>query len=376
MPGEAGPIASVLGAGLLGIVGFGSLLFIGIGVARQAALAARAAKAAEAASAREGLAPGYAVLHGRVETGDALPAVSVRIRQAGHVHKVLRGVQHTWTEIDRHVDARPFTLELASGARVRIVPDGSVVLVDHLSAGPIEPGTAGSWPSPLVATRTRTAELMPGDLAYVSGQLVCPVGLGTAYRSSEEGLTLHAPRRGKMLVSTAPLEERFTRRAQFHLAWVLGFAVAFVAANGALFGPFWLRFFCGRSLTGDVSDTRTWTTSSKSATRRHYDVEAHALLDHDDLNLSVETNEEFSRQLRAALERGDKEIQAPFVVVPFYLDASDIGTVATLQVKTCIWGASCLLVLSLYYLFDAQRSRPWYERRRLIERGSGPFEAG
>jgi hypothetical protein len=367
-PGQAGATASAISAGLIGVVGFFSLVFVAMGLMREAARRARAAKVAETKAENRQLAPGYAILYGEVETGDALPAVSVRIRQVGRDYHVKNGMRHTWTEFERHVDARPFFLRLPSGDRVKVVPGEDVHLVDVLGTDEATGGSRGASSPPV---RVRTAALSAKDVAYACGRLVSPETT-IAYRSIDEGYSLHPPPGGKMLLSAEPLEQRYALRARFHRGWLVACVAALLFTNGVLFGTFWMEFLWGRPVAGYATQARTWTTSGKHGPITHYGVDADVTVDGHLLRVASETCYAYYGSVKADLA-ASRPVRVPFVVVPFHTQTLDIGTQATLNILTCIFGWFILSGVAGGYFLHTKHTRPWYERKKVIDTGSGPL---
>lgn len=365
----AGPTASAVTAALVGLAGFISLLSVALGLMRYASTRAREAKIAEKEAETRKLSPGYAIVHGQVETGDALPAVSVRIRQTGREYAVKNGMRHVWTEVDRQVDARPFHLRLATGERVRVLPGDDVFLVDVLG---IEPSPELRPVGASALERVRTAQLAHPDYAYACGRLSAPLA-SSAYRSSEDGFTLH-PWQGKMLLSAEPLEERFARRARFHLGWVLGLVVGLLFTNAYVLGDYWLELLWGQSVTAHVTQTGTWTTRNKNNVTQHYGVTVTAAVGDEIRSLSIGTSYEFYRVTKADLAQG-RPVDAPFIIVPFRKATFDIGTRPTLHGLTCFMCWLLLGGLAAGYFLHARHTRPWYERNKVKDVGSGPLGA-
>jgi len=360
-PSTAGPTLSLIVVAAVGLVGCLSLVLVAIGLLREAAMRARAAKAAETDAEKRKLEPGYTVLYGQVETDDALPAVSVRIRQIGSQHPGKRGLQHVWTEIERQIDARPFFLRLASDERVRVVPGNDVFLVDVLgvaSDGVELPMGVGP------PRRVHTAQLSHPDFAYACGTLVPPVA-ASAYRGAEDGYSLH-PWQGKMLLSAEPLEARYVRRARFHLGWLVACIAAFLFTNGIVFGGYWLELVCGRPVTAQASSVRTWTTRGKYGPIRHYGIEASATLDDRPITLTSETS-------YAVYAHVVPPAPVPFLVVPFHPKTHDIGMRPTLDVLSCVFASLLLCGVAVGYLAHARHTRPWYERKKVVDVGKGPL---
>jgi hypothetical protein len=374
--GTASPASAAITVALIGVAGFVSLLVLAIVLWRQAAARARAATVAETEAEKRKLSPGYAIVHGQVETGDALPAVSVRIRQGGRDYRVKNGWRHVWTEIDRQIDARPFVLRLVSGERVKVVPGNDVLLVDFLDVGTIEPIASGDGQRAgpeVYVTRLRTASLSPNDFAYATGRLVPPVS-AAAYRGGEEVYSLHPLPRDKMLISAEPLEERYARRADFHLRWTLACAAALLFANGVLFGTYWTELVSGRLVDAHAVQVRTWTTSGKHGPNFHYSVNAFGTLDGRDLPLTTNTNFAFYQSAKSDLARG-RAVPVPFIVVPSSPQIYAVGTRPTLGLLTCVFAWFLFSGLASGYYLRARHTRPWYDRDKVVDAGSGPIGA-
>jgi hypothetical protein len=364
--GCPGPTASLVWLGVVGVSGYVTLLLVAVGLMRQASERARAAKAAEDAAEKRDLAPGFTILHGKVSTGDAQPAIKVRIEQSGRSFRGKGGMRHVWTEVDRRVEARPFTLVLGTGERVKVIPGKDVLLVDMLSVGPVVPGSAAPSARP---TRTRVAALGSNADAYVAGRLVAPVATDP-YRAAEEGYTLHPPGRGRMLLSVEPLEARLTRRARLHRTWVFLAAGALLFMNTIVFGGYWTRLLWGVPYAARVTKTRTWNTHTKSGTLVHDAIDARATLEGRSVELEGETNPAYYGAVRDQLARREA-VEAPFVIVSWFPASYGIGPVAWVGVGPCVVGSALLSLLVIFYAVHATSRRPWYERRKVVDRGMG-----
>jgi hypothetical protein len=374
----ASPGVAAVTVALVGIVGFFALVMVAIGLWRQAATRARAAKVAETEADKRALAPGYAIVHGEVETDDDQPAVTVRIHQFGREYNGKGGMRHRWTEFERQVDARPFFLRLASGEKVKVLPGDNVFLVDVLSS---DPRPKRAWSSfqvapkplgvPFAPQRVRVAELSAKDSAYACGRLAPPTP-AVAYRGGEENYTLHPPAGGKMLISAEPLEKRYASRARFHGGWAIALAAALLFANGVLFRAYWMELVWGRNVVANVTQTRTWTTHDKHGPVQHYALNAIANVDGNDAPLASSTNYGFYAFVKAERAAG-RPVEVPFIVVPFQVTTADLGTRPTLNLFTCIFSLFFLIAVVVGYLAHARHTRPWYDRKKVIDIGPGPL---
>ena len=242
------------------------------------------------------------------------------------------------------------------------MPGDDVFLVDLLSRA--ESDRAELPPGLGPPQRVHTAQLSQPDFAYACGRLVPPVP-ASAYRGAEDGYCLY-PWQGKMLLSAEPLEARYARRARFHTGWLLACAAAFLFTNGVLFGAYWLELACGRPVTAQSTGVRTWTTRGKHGPVRHYGVTASATLDGQDVWLSSETS-------YAVYVHLGPPAQMPFLVVPFHPKTHDIGTQPTLNVFTCLFSLLVLGGVAGGYFLHTRHTRPWYERKKVVDVGKGPI---
>jgi hypothetical protein len=358
-PDTLGVTASAVTVALVGLVGLVSLLVVALGCFRQAALRARAARAAEAKSEHRGLRPGFAVVHGRVETDDGEPAVRVAIRQRGRTYQAKGGVRHVWAEFDRQIVARSFFLRLASEERVKVEPGDDVLFVDLLST---------TEQSAAQATRVRTAELTSKDSAYAVGRLF-PPRPAVAYRSADEGFCLRPAEGERMLISTEPLEDRYLRRAAFHRAWLLACLSAFVFVNALVFEPYWCALLFAEPITASAVDTRTWTTRGKHGPVSHYQVVSTGTVDGHAFRLASDTNRTYYTEVHDSLSKGSVEV--PLLVSPPQPYAAVLGTRPALSVVRGFVSWFALLGLSVGYALSSRRARPWYERKKVVDTGSG-----
>jgi hypothetical protein len=252
---------SVWTAVAVGLVGLPAMWVTAIARWRDAVLHAREAVLAEAGAETRALRPGKTVLRGRV-LGDRdadPPVVQVSIRQHGREYQTKQGQRHKWTEIDREVVTRPFTLRLVSGQEVRVEPDPSTFLVDHLY---VVTSRKADW-------RTRVARVLAGEDVYVEGTLDAP--RGGAYRGAAEP-TLRPIRGGRMLISVEPLEKRHELRSRVHRTWAIVLLALLLLVDVGVFGSYWHARMSGKVESVPVLDLREWTTHADRGTESHYGI--------------------------------------------------------------------------------------------------------
>jgi hypothetical protein len=190
--------------------------------------------------------PGYSVVHGKVETEGDGPAVTIEI---GQYPKEWEGRRKhiDWIEDRRVVRARPFYVLQANGERIRVEPDDRVFLVDKLEPGEQTPGR-----------RTLRAKLEQGEPVHVLGLRVRGTDPMTGgYRESGEAWIIRPPKRGRMLISTEPLDARDERRASYHAGFGTASLVLFLLLHVSVWRFHYLRF--ADRLRGFNMDDNTWT---------------------------------------------------------------------------------------------------------------------
>jgi hypothetical protein len=328
-------------------------------------------RAADAlASMKRGALParGAAVLHGVVETEDPeRPAITVTLSEQGEEHEVKDGWVHTWTEIGREVHVEPFYLKLTKGGTiVRVEPGDDVFLVDALE--PFEGGNP----------RKRRARLTSGETAYVSGV----VGPGfharvdareggardaSAYRGgAASGLVLRSGR-DRMLVSTEPLDGRFTRLAKAHRAFTIVLGVALAVASTLAYGPAIAMLLLGKTVDAEVTGGRTWTTTSKGTKKQHFGVTARYL---DAQGRVVQLEGEVNADVYARWKA--KMLPRQTFLVAFDSPwASTVGDRPTIDPVTAVVPPFLVMFILLLYGATVRGAREWYDQEIVKTRGQG-----
>ncbi len=194
-------------------------------------------------------------------------AVRVTVTQHGH-ESVGKHTSHTWTEVERKVEHRPFYLRTKDGQRVRIEAgsDAGVLLVDKLDKE--------DWTSKTV--RKRRAELDPGETAFAEGilrQKFDPESPSADYRSPGTGWVL-VPLARKIHVSTESLAERHLLRARAF--WFALFKLPLLAVLALLpLSPFFARAAFGEDTRAQYYGRYFYETrSSKGKITPHWSVRA------------------------------------------------------------------------------------------------------
>ena len=354
---RASVFMSALTVAVIGVLALPGLLAFALANVRAARIRAWEARKAEDGGKAATLRPGKVVLTGKVMGAPGTAVVTITIWQSGREYTVKNGRRHKWTEINREVDARPFTLELETGEEVLVEPGKDVFLVDYL----------GTLERPAAHERTRVAVLRPGETVHVEGRLVAPPRSGP-YRAGGTPFTLRAAPGERLLISVEHLQQRHLDRAEFHRKWVIGLTAAIAALHVGLFAPYWAESILGHVEELPVQETHTWTTTNKGHQTPHYGIRvtpstaAGAILE--------EVSAHAFTEIYAA--KGKREIQVPIIVVPGFVFIG-LGERPTLNGFACVLPWFAVLGIIIGYFATARHVRPWYEREKVIDDGEGPL---
>jgi hypothetical protein len=340
----------------VGVLGLGVL--VAIAVIRRAVHRGRERLALKAALRQgEPLHPGSSVLAGTVvDEGDG-NAIVITLEQAGREWRTKHGWAHKWTEQHRTIEVKPFYVQRANGERVRVEPDARVFLVDRLDA----------TERLSHERRIRRAQLSPGEHVFILGDMTrAPDPKLGGYREGAEGWVLRPPRNARMLISTEPLEDRHRRRARIWRNLALVTVGLFLFWHGILFSDVHRFRWSGRTVVADTIDKRwwrNWVRPSKGSPHwvYHYEVTA-----------AGENGEQWSQRIdHASYGPIEKGMPLAFLVADGKTRHVQIGNRACAGDGSTFAGfalASIWLVLYLTFIFSTQ---PWWERRRVVESGSG-----
>jgi len=308
------------------------------------------------------LRPGDTVITGKVSgdgDGDG-PAVTVAIEQQGREWQNKGRWYHAWRERRRTVKVRPFYVVRPSGERLRVEPDERVFLVDKLDG--IEPQARDR--------RVRTATLSAGEPVYIVGALVQgfdPQQGG--YRDAGPAQVLRPPRTGHMQISTEPPAQRFYQRARVHKNLAIASLMALLVTHGALFLRHHALMVAGSRVDAQVVSSRTFRVCHKPRRSSGYWVHHWEVTAADPRSTFDQLVDETSRGAWEQIRAGALTT-VPFVVLgPFsqigYQPTERTATLALFSVGALMFALTCLLILA--------GSLPWYERRRVVDSGSGPL---
>jgi hypothetical protein len=311
------------------------------------------------ASAKEPLSPGARrVVRGTVDLdGPSDVAIEIEIDQVVTNHKSKNRTWYTWDEFSRDVERSPFYLDPGDGEPIYVEPDEQALVVDEI---------ATTYPQDAPGHRMRCADVRRGEVFFAYGDLVRathPRASG-AYRDGV-GWVLRPPARGRMLLATRAIRDRYTARARFLLVWGLLFGALFAAFHGWLTCPFVAVSFAGESGRAEIVDTWAYDTTYKGKTTTHYAMRLRL-----DDGRTIE--DEFSGPTWAwATEsrvRGEA-VSVPIVRAPGWTSRVYVGTEPYLPVGGAIVGFVVAAVSFTLFFARYPRTYAWYDRTRLDESG-------
>jgi hypothetical protein len=310
------------------------------------------------------LAPGNCVLKGTIET-DAPDgrAIAIELLQVGADHVSAQGTHHSWTEVARRVDARPFYLRLEDGRLVRVEPDSRTFVVDALD------GVKRTDRN----QRVRSAEVKHGDHVFVIGTLVegfdPRAQIDGGYRGANgKSLVVRAPRGRSMLVSTEVPTQRHMRKEGFHGNWALGIATLLLMVHGLAFGNFYLLAFTGTPVEATVTELARRYHRSKTGGYYSYRLIAR----YENVSGNTVTVSDEVSPLAAYDEAVSPGSRVTFTVSTASARVAQVGRAPGVSVLAVILAAFAAIFTALLYVLSVLSSRPWYERKRVVERGAGP----
>lgn len=351
-----GPVVSSLLVDIFGTLGVA--LIIGIALVERARKLRQADAAEASANVNRQLQPGPAVVLGQVEYAqDARAAVRVDVDQDGEEVENSGVWSHKWTEKRRRVHMEPFYVRLESGRRIRVEPSGEVLLVDAMN-GVVRVN---------LTSRTRYAELVPGETIYAAGQLVRAPDPESAsaggYRVSRESLVLRPRPPEPMLLSTEALGARFRERAAFHerAAIFIGVLALFLHT---IFLGFHVRRFFGQTEEVTIQKLDHYTTRDDEGDETdHYRVwmnrgDGASFTDH--VGWSTFDRLHVGDVVRARVVRGA------------LFDRSTIGPDVTVHWTGLVF-VPYVFIAWFVYVRQEKATRPWYERE-VVDSESGRLE--
>jgi hypothetical protein len=351
------PAAALFLVGVVG-VGFGAVL---VAVVLRY-FAYRRAERRELAWLRETsevpLSPGARrVVRGRVDVdGDDDVAIRIDVDQIVKNHTSKNSRWHTWNEIDRRIASRPFYLQLPGGEPVYVEPDPGALVVDEIES---------RYPLDRPRCRTRTADVRRGEMFYVYGDLArgAHPRARSAYRDGS-GWVLRAPRDGRMLLATSALQHRYRDRARFVALFAILAVPVFVVFHAMFTYPYVAARLNGQVVSAELDRVWTYETTYKGRTRTHYALRIVAP------GRAPEGYEvdQVTYDWAEAAAHADTPAKVPAVVSP-WTSTVFLGPEPYVSPFAGIMGALLVVAASGGGLFVFFTKAPWYDRKRLNERG-------
>ena len=361
-PGRASPGVSAfwlafVDAAFLGFFG------VALGLSR---MHARRARAIAAFDPRAALRPGPAVVFGVVEPepGASPAAVSVEIDQQGTETQNKGNWHHSWNERTRRVLVRPFFIRNGDGARVQIIPDDRVALEDDLSRV-VRTGHL---------TRTRVAELLPGETVHITGWLDDARSRASTaiYRDAAREPTLRPPRLGRMVISTERPGGTESGRARFHRIWAIAFAVLLALFPGLVLGYAHILVADGVVVEAKPTFTRHWQVWVKPKNGSGHWVQKYAVrAEHrPKRGAPLELEDRCTGLVHDCVAQG-RCATVPFVISETWPTIHQVGRDPTISVGGIVLALVVIISALILYWATTLGTRPWYARGKVNEGGSG-----
>lgn len=361
-PGHLAPVWSFLAGVVVDGLGLGAVV---VGMVRAATrLAAAQREEHRAFETKRKLHAGpNRIVKGVVEADNPdRPVVTVDLVQVPEEHRSKNNVWYTWEESDRRIRAIPFHLLTEEGERVLVEPAVDVLVADRLTPRTDEND---------FAHRTLSTAVRHGDTVRVSGDLhrgPQPHGAGP-YRESGASFVLRFPSRGRMIIATSALADRYTGRIRFLRLTASALAVAWLATMIAVVGP-----FLSVSLLGRRTDVQFLTSYTYETTTRRHHVQHFVLKTRTDDGVAIDGEvpyETYAAIYNSRPYAQDEATRVPALVDPFFPGNSRLGMRAgiagwTLVAITMI-GGFVIWGLRMRY----RKELAWYDSDHVSERIEG-----
>jgi len=291
-------------------------------------------------------------------------AVRVTIKQEGE-EKLNKGAySHSWTEVERKIEAVPFYLRTTNGERVRVEPPTDVMLVDKLDQM--------EWSHP--TKRRRRAELVAGEQAIIEGRLERghdpELQNGSGYRDTgARGWVMKPTQRRGMSISSEGLARRHELRAKAFVRLTFVTIIISVIAT-AMTIPYRLRTFAGKNVEATYLHRGVYLEKDKKNQRTTKTYTAHAkYIDDNGIEHVGRYDVDFS----------DYEVLPPrpgriwMRVVPAYPQLSALGKGTSVSFGELFF-RFFILVIGRFCIDYTRDHRRWYEGH-VVDRGKGQLPA-
>jgi hypothetical protein len=301
--------------------------------------------------------PGH-VVSGRVELDNGQQiGVRVDIVQQVKNHTSKNSRWHTWEEVSRKVQPGPFYLVREGVQPIYVEPDEDALVVDTLET---------SYPLDMALSRVRTADVKVGEDFFAYGDLheAPHPRARDAYRGSV-GWVLRPPRRGRMLLATEGIRDRYRDRISFLYKWGAVCTLIFGTLHAFFTVPFVLAAVLGTHTTTELVGTNTFVTHNKNSTTTHYEIRTRTT---DGFELKQEVPYAVYDDARDVIKRGGT-VAIPLVRTRDWTWASYLGQDPYVSgpfiIIAIISAGVALLILWATY----KTKYAWYDKEKLGEHG-------
>ena len=307
------------------------------------------------------LRAGSFVLVGTVEVEDGATPVTIHIEQFGKEWRNKSAWNHAWRETSRWMEVRPFVVRRDDGTTVKVEPGARVVLHDTLSRFEHTSST----------TRTRIAEVKPGDRLYVSGKLV-DLGVhggGGVYREAPRMPRLIPASSGPMVLSTEAPGGTARRLGRVHRTCILAVSALLAFQLVAVLFPYLTQHLTGVTTVGTIAHVRTYETYHKPKNGSGYwttHQEAEVTWGRDQFATFRIAADLYACAVRDGCDRVVVRGAALAGLTNHQLGSRP--TLSVTRVMILFFSSAGALIAWLITLFGA---RPWWLRRKVVDRGSG-----
>ncbi len=276
-------------------------------------------------------------------------AVKVKVTQAGSENESSGSWTHSWIEIDRDIEVRPFLLELPDGQLVRVDPPKNVDVADALDQK--------VWINR--NRRVLSAELVPGERIWARGRLQRSdvAAPGSAYRDVAWGWAL-GPADGQMLLSSEPLGAGLRQRVSFHARYAT-MAIVLLCAIQLSLGWFYSRLSAETVIVEVASKQYYQTTDSDGDSHDHHVITLAPSSNVNDRTVHISDDDYMY------IDAGSRVPIRRATVSNWNLGAS-----ASLAIWHGLFVFFLPFVLLVAYAYRRRASRPWF-RRKVNESGVG-----
>lgn len=250
------------------VLGFGGAGLVFLLFHRAKALRERQAAEERAFGSPSELTPGpNKLVRGTVdaEGGEAI-AVRVEVFQKVKNHTSKNNSWHTWEEIHRKTQSRPFYLLRDGGEPVMVEPGDDVFVIDDMQTTYRDQGHE---------RRCRYCDVESGETFSAYGTLVrAPHPRAASGYRDGTGWVLRPPANGRTYLASGAIKDRYPNRIQHLQRWGVGALLAFVAFHALATVPYLVASFAGEREEAQIVSHRTWITTNKNSRTTHYGLTA------------------------------------------------------------------------------------------------------